>query len=342
MSKVIITIGGSKEFKDYPLASKELNRILKERKIDKKDILVYAYEDSFKPEGAYSVVEKWAKASKIAFLNGQPKEGSPSTWNERKEQRDKILSEKSNLFINLRVGSRNGGRSILELVDRNGVPMEIIDSAPTVNLTPSQKRKGVIPTPAELKKSIAIYSKVAQKLLEQRCLMLDTETTGLSSSDEVVELAIGDCYSGVILFESLVKPGLPISYGASQANGITNDMLDDAPTIDLIWERVNALVGNRIVLASHSTSETEWFDERLLNQSLYKYGLTASFIWKDLQPLYRLYSCQTSAKDFPLKTEGMCLQLGVEQGTHRAKNDVLAQIRILQAMAKGVKPNFKI
>lgn len=348
--KTIITIGGTKEFTDYPTASKHINKFIKTHKLDKDKLVVYGYEDSSELNGAYAVAKTWAEKSNVEFRSGQVKNGSGDTWNLRKAERDKALSDSSVLLINLRIGSKNGGKGFIETFQLKGVPVEFVDLAPSSTttpvkeekLTPSQKRKGEVPSKEAVQKSVAIYSKVAQKLLDHRSLMLDTETTGLGQEDEVVEIAIGDCKSGVIIFESLVKPSVAMNVAASKANGITDSMLENAPSIAEIWEQVDAIVGNRVVLASHSTSETEWFDERLLNQSLAKHGLTCSFIWKDLQPLYRLYSCQLNAKEYPLKTEGMCIQLGVEAGTHRAKNDVLAQIRILQAMADGVIPNFEV
>lgn len=346
MNNNIITIGGSKEFNDMN-ALKKIDTIVKKNKISKDNLIVYGYADGYM--GAFAIAKVWAENNGVRFEDGSPKKGSD--WNTQLAERNIKLAKHSKLLINLRVNDyKTGGKGLIETFEVEGVPVEVVSltkattkkAESTSKLTPSEKRKGELPSKEALEKSVAIYSKVAQRLLEHRCLMLDTETTGLGKDDEVVEIAIGDCSSGIIIFESLIKPSIKMKPAASEANGITDKMLKDAPTIDEIWDKIDAIVGNRVVLASHSTSETEWFDERLLNQSLDKHGLVCGFIWKDLQPIYRLYSCQLKASDYPLKTEGMCMQLGVEAGSHRAKNDVLAQIRILQAMAKGVMPDFTV
>ncbi len=342
MNKTIVTIGGTKEFTDFEFAKKEINKILKNRKLNKKDLLVYAYEDSYELTGAYKAVEDWAKSSKVTCLSGQIKDDKNVDWKIRKAERDATLSQKSDLLINLRVGNKNGGKSFIELFTANNVPVEVVDSNPapttqktTEASTSSQKRKGEVPTTDTLARSIEIYSKVAQKLLNYGCLMVDTETTGLTDDDEVVEIALGDCQTEVIVFDSLIKTDKEINEYAFKVNQITPEMLKDAPTLEEVWHNLEAIIGNRILLASNSP-----FDERLLNQSLAKYGLTCSFIWMDIQTIYRAYSCQKDASKFPLRTEGMCRQLGITPGTHRAKNDVLAQIKILKAMADKVVPNF--
>jgi DNA polymerase-3 subunit epsilon len=167
--------------------------------------------------------------------------------------------------------------------------------------------------------------------------MLDTETTGLKDDDEVIEIALSDCATGYTVFNSLIYSDKESNPYAFKVNNITKEMLDGQPTIDKVWEQIEAVVGNRVILASNAP-----FDERLLNQSLRKYDLTCSFIWADIQTLYRNYSCQGDASKYPLKTIGMCKQLKVEAGTHRALNDVQAQIRLLRAMANSVIPDFDI
>lgn len=340
--RTIITIGGSSTFNNEKLAFKEIDRILKEKKITKKDLLVYGYEDSFDLIGAYKVAEAWALKNKVPFYSGQVKKGN---FTEKKKERDETLSDASSLLINLRTGSKNGGKGFIDAFVAKKVPVEVVDESPredTSKLTPVQRRKAEIPSEEKVKEAVSIYSKVAQRLLEHRCLMLDTETTGMGENDEVIELAIGDSYSGTIIFEGLIKPSVPVNPEASKIHGITDDLLKDAPSIEEIWDKVNALVGNRIVLASHGVSGVKCFDQRLLNQSLAKHGMSCSFLFMDLQPLYRLYSYQHSEVNYPLRTDGMALQLGIEAGGHRASGDVKSQIGILKAMAEGIMPNFEV
>lgn len=67
--------------------------------------------------------------------------------------------------------------------------------------------------------------------MTQRILVADTETTGFGKEDDICEVAfveITEDLDVVNSFASLVKPKVPISPGASDANNITNEMLADA------------------------------------------------------------------------------------------------------------------
>ena len=68
-------------------------------------------------------------------------------------------------------------------------------------------------------------------------VVFDIETTGISCRyDDVVELSALKVKDGKVVeeFSTLVKADRPISYGASMVNGITDDMLIDAPTFDTV------------------------------------------------------------------------------------------------------------
>lgn len=347
--KNIVTIGGTSTFANQELAFTEISKALKTHKIPTKGLIVYGYEDSFELSGAYNVAEQWAKKNKVTFASGQVKAGGGS-FADRKAYRDSTLAESSALLINLRNGNQNGGLNTIKVFEEKKVPVEIVNENPETthageasndvsdaDLSPKALRKGAVPSEDDLAYSIEVYSKVAKKLLNYGCLMLDTETTGLKDTDEVIELAISDCATGVPVFNSLIKSDVTSSPFAFEVNKITKEMLEGQPTLGEVWENIEAIVGNRVVLASNAP-----FDERLLNQSLRKHGLTCSFIWQDIQTLYRNYSCQGNATQYRLKTVGMCKQLGIEAGTHRAKDDVQAQIGILQAMANKVVPDFEV
>ena len=62
--------------------------------------------------------------------------------------------------------------------------------------------------------------------------VFDLETTGISvATDNVIEISAVKVKGGKIIdeFTSLVNPGRPIPFGASQVNHITDDMVEDAP-----------------------------------------------------------------------------------------------------------------
>lgn len=77
-------------------------------------------------------------------------------------------------------------------------------------------------------------------------LILDTETTGLGNA-EIVEIAIINS-KGETLYDSLIKPTIPIPEEASNIHGITDHTVKDAPTWKMEWERIRSILHDRKVL----------------------------------------------------------------------------------------------
>lgn len=84
-----------------------------------------------------------------------------------------------------------------------------------------------------------------QKLLAKKPVYLDTETTGVYPTDEIVEICIVD-HDGQILLDSLVKPYSPIPAETTRFHHITNAMVQDAPTWRDIWPEVQAILTYRV------------------------------------------------------------------------------------------------
>lgn len=91
---------------------------------------------------------------------------------------------------------------------------------------------------------------------------LDTETTGLTSDDCIVELAIVH-ESGQVAFDSLVNPQVAIPSIATSIHRISNQMVQTAPTFDSIWPQVkNILTGHRVVIYNASFDK-KFFPDQL-------------------------------------------------------------------------------
>lgn len=81
-------------------------------------------------------------------------------------------------------------------------------------------------------------------------LFLDVKNTGYTnpSDFDFAEAALVDL-NGTTVFHSLCKPGRPIRWGATQAHGITNAMVADAPSSKSIRDQVLQLVqGHDVVI----------------------------------------------------------------------------------------------
>jgi DNA polymerase III subunit epsilon len=110
----------------------------------------------------------------------------------------------------------------------------------------------------------------AQEILQQtNVYILDTETTGTSKRDEVVQIGIIDT-QGAVVMDTLVRATIPMTSGASAVNGITDDLLADAPTYaDLYVALSSALAGGTLIAYNVS------FDWRMLEQTRARYRLPA-------------------------------------------------------------------
>lgn len=101
----------------------------------------------------------------------------------------------------------------------------------------------------------------ARQALQSNALILDTETTGLSGNDQVIELSVIDMV-GNVLIDQRLRPSCPINPGAGLVHGITAADLVDAPTWAEMEEGFRAVLVGRPVLIYNAR-----FDVRLLMQT---------------------------------------------------------------------------
>lgn len=95
-------------------------------------------------------------------------------------------------------------------------------------------------------------------------LYLDTETTGLSPrmGATIVEVAIVDD-TGRALINSLVNPGKPIPWQATNVHGITNAMVANQPTLTQLMPQIDAVVKNQQVVIYNSAFDVPFFPNAL-------------------------------------------------------------------------------
>lgn len=86
-----------------------------------------------------------------------------------------------------------------------------------------------------------------EDIVKDSCVVMDFDTTGYKPSDSIVEIVLMD-YDGEMLYHSLVNPLKPIPKQASLINGITDDMVKDAPYFEQIVDDVLKVIGDRTII----------------------------------------------------------------------------------------------
>ncbi len=105
----------------------------------------------------------------------------------------------------------------------------------------------------------------ARHILQQNPLYLDTETTGLGPTDEIIEIALMDD-NEQILFQSFVRPSQSIPPSTTAIHGITNAMVQNAPPWPILWQQIRGIMQNRLIAIYNAD-----FDIRMMRQSMTRY-----------------------------------------------------------------------
>lgn len=117
--------------------------------------------------------------------------------------------------------------------------------------------------------------------------VFDTETTGFPTKDAplesqpyIVQFAaiIGEIdenknYTELERYDFLIKPRIPIPFGASQVHGIYDKDVVDAPYIEEKIDEIMRILNSADVVSGHNVS----FDEEILSYELARHGRTGEY-----------------------------------------------------------------
>lgn len=179
-------------------------------------------------------------------------------------------------------------------------------------------------------------SEEARRILERRPLFFDTETTGLESRDEIIEIGIVES-EGTVLFESLVKPTRRIPASASRIHGIRDEDVADAPVWSILWPQIESIFQNRTVAIYNAE-----YDLRLLSQTHRAHRLPATPAGARANCVMKLYAKYRGepgrrAGDYrwhSLANAGSQCRIPLAN-RHRAVDDALLTRAVLNYMAQN-------
>ena len=186
------------------------------------------------------------------------------------------------------------------------------------------------PAPKPLRQQVI---QKAREILNLQPVVLDTETTGLGSYDEIIEIALVN-YQGNVIYESLVRPTIEIPPDSTRINRISNEMVKSSPSWKEVWNQVQPLLSRKPVVIYNSE-----FDVRLMQQShrIARIPWTNVFTPVCLMKLYAAFLGEWNSykNDFRFVTlEKAGALSGIQlPNSHRATDDTLLAYALLKHLA---------
>ena len=162
-------------------------------------------------------------------------------------------------------------------------------------------------------------------------VVFDLETTGLNPAwDQIIELSAVSVKGGEIkdTFSTLVNPGRTIRPGASAVNGITDEMVAEAPCLAEAMEGFLSFSGKQVLVGHNIHTFDMKFLYRAAEQTLHR-QLPNDYI--DTLPLSRRI-----LPDLPHhRLTDLAAYFGFStEGAHRALADCLMNQRCFEALAR--------
>lgn len=162
--------------------------------------------------------------------------------------------------------------------------------------------------------------------------VLDLETTGFSATTEkITEVGIMKVKNGEVLdqFSCFVNPQKHIPQRVTEVTNITDDMVKDAETIDVVFPKILDFIKDSVLVAHNAP-----FDMGFLKQNAKTLGYEFDYTYldtlslaKDLFPDYKKYKLGKIAENLGIKVEV----------AHRALDDVDTTVKVFNVMIDMLK-----
>ena len=162
---------------------------------------------------------------------------------------------------------------------------------------------------------------------------VDIETTGLSAkNDAIIEIAAVRVCDGQLAgsFSSLVNPGVSISEEITKINGITNEMVENAPFIEDVMPKFLDFLSDSVFVAHNSPFDLAFINEALQRQYYQKMVnpiICTLKLSKMIYPSFDSHSLDSVTKKMKIAMSNH----------HRALSDAEACAKILINLLKTIK-----
>ncbi|CAN5524031.1 exonuclease domain-containing protein [soil metagenome] len=170
-------------------------------------------------------------------------------------------------------------------------------------------------------------------VFDSSAVFLDTETTGVGPSAEIVDIAVLDA-GGLPLLDTLVKPTRPIPADSSQIHGIYDHHVEDAPRWNEVFSALTDVIGQRRVVVYNVD-----YDQGVIAQCCSVIGMSLPLSrWDCAMKAYAAFVGEPSTHSRGgyrwIKLGRAAAAFGIEPGGHRAAADAEACRLVVHAMAR--------
>jgi len=188
----------------------------------------------------------------------------------------------------------------------------------------------------------------ARRILTE-CVIVDTETTGLSDTDTIIELAAVDGMTCEVIQDALTLTKNEVRQEITDLTGITQAMLDEegCDPEDVIGDLFFTLENEYLNIAAFNLT----FDSRMIRQTMAACEMTAENEpayrqSNDIMQLANRYFAEYLEWDaeqskFKRLSLAKCLEIaGIQRAgnAHRALSDAIAARDLLAYIAEGQRP----
>ena len=177
-----------------------------------------------------------------------------------------------------------------------------------------------------------IAVRAGAQTLDDIYVVFDIETTGFSNvEDRIIEIGAVKVQGGEIIdsYSTFVNPGIPIPFEITNLTSITDEMVMEAPKIDVILPEFLEFVGDAALVAHNAN-----FDVGFIEQNCKNLGLPHKYTYLDTVALARVL-LPTLAK-YKLNIVAKALGISLENH-HRAVDDAGATAEIFVKFVEMLK-----
>lgn len=163
-------------------------------------------------------------------------------------------------------------------------------------------------------------------------VVFDIETTGLSNfTDKIIEIGAVKIRNKEIIevYQEFVNPNESLSSFTTELTGITNEMVINKDTIDIVMPRFLNFCENSILVAHNAAFDVEFIIEKcnILNLEFKPIYIDTLFLGRALNPYLRNHKLNTMAKEYNVSL----------LNHHRASDDAKATSEIFIKMLDKIE-----